>query len=56
MNLSSCYLFKGLSDRQIKHLAAITITKPTRNLLDRLNETRQEVQLRFMSLVRSATF
>jgi hypothetical protein len=47
--------FKGLK-RQIKHLATITMTKLACKLLERLNETRQEVQIRFMRMVRSATF
>ena len=41
---------------QHPHLGRILMTNLARHLLARLNETRQEVQLRFMSLVRSATF
>jgi len=41
---------------QHPHLGCILMTNLARHLLERLNETRQEVQLRFMSLVRSATF
>jgi CRP/FNR family transcriptional regulator, cyclic AMP receptor protein len=41
---------------QHPHLGRILMTNLSRHLLERLNETRQEVQLRFMSLVRSATF
>jgi CRP/FNR family transcriptional regulator, cyclic AMP receptor protein len=41
---------------QQPHLGRILMTNLARHLLERLNETRQEVQLRFMSLVRSATF
>ena len=41
---------------QHPHLGRILMTNLARHLLNRLNETRQEVQLRFMSLVRSATF
>jgi CRP/FNR family transcriptional regulator, cyclic AMP receptor protein len=41
---------------QHPHLGRILMTNLSRHLLERLNETRQEVQLHFMSLVRSATF
>jgi CRP-like cAMP-binding protein len=41
---------------QHPHLGRILMTNLASKLLERLNETRQEVQLRFMSLVRSATF
>jgi hypothetical protein len=37
-------------------LGRILMTNLARHLLERLNETRQEVQLRFMSMVRSASF
>jgi CRP-like cAMP-binding protein len=41
---------------QDAHLGRIVMTNLARKLLERLNETRQEVQMRFMSLVRSTTF
>jgi CRP-like cAMP-binding protein len=38
------------------YLGHIVMANLARKLLERLNDTRQEVQMRFMSLVRSTTF
>ena len=42
--------------RQYPDLGCCVMTNLARKLLERLNETRREVQIHFMSLVRSATF
>jgi CRP-like cAMP-binding protein len=41
---------------QYPDLGCCVMTNLARKLFDRLNETRKEVQIHFMSLVRSATF